>query len=227
MIELNNRGLPLRRKKNCVKIVIFIAFWWWLVVFGFNQEESNSDFGEHLDRNRIEIFKTSQLKERSFQNSNEFGKTSRNWKDLKIPKVLLSRTSLIADSFPSPPPNIFGIENLGEMGKAVSMPVSLPAEIQKIFHEGWKKNSFNQYLSDQISVRRSLPDMRTEFCRAIESTYHKNLPATSVIIIFYNEAWSTLLRSVHSVLDCSPEHLISEVILVDDFSDMRKIFVIA
>ncbi|XP_023709532.1 putative polypeptide N-acetylgalactosaminyltransferase 9 isoform X3 [Cryptotermes secundus] len=107
----------------------------------------------------------------------------------------------------------------GEMGKPVVLPANLSADVKKLVDEGWQKNAFNQYVSDLISVHRKLPDPRDQWCKE-PGRYLEKLPATSVIICFHNEAWSVLLRTVHSVLDRSPPHLLKEIILVDDFSDM-------
>ena len=55
-------------------------------------------------------------------------------------------------------------------------------------------------------------------CRCKTTKYKSNLPSVSVVIIFHNEGWSTLLRTVHSVLNRSPPELLHEIILCDDYS---------
>lgn len=45
--------------------------------------------------------------------------------------------------------------------------------------------------SDLISVNRSLPDVRRKACRS-KNYRELLLPKTSIIIVFHNEAWSTL-----------------------------------
>jgi polypeptide N-acetylgalactosaminyltransferase len=111
---------------------------------------------------------------------------------------------------------------IGELGKPVKInEKKLSPEQLKRFKRGWKDNSYNAYASDMISLHRSLPDVRHSECKTIK--WHDPLPTTSVIIIFHNEGWSALLRTVHSVLDRSDPKILKEVILVDDFSDMGEL----
>lgn len=63
-------------------------------------------------------------------------------------------------------------------------------------------NGFNVRLSNSISLDRDVPDHRLPQCKNIHYDLEK-LPRTSVVIVFYNEALSPLLRSVHSVLNRS------------------------
>eukprot|EP00064_Thunnus_orientalis_P010096 superscaffoldBa00001337_g10122 len=81
--------------------------------------------------------------------------------------------------------------------------------------QAYRENGFNIYISNRISLNRSLPDIRHLNCK--QKLYVEKLPNTSIIIPFHNEGWSSLLRTVHSVLNRSPPQLIAEIILVDDF----------
>ncbi|CAM4517343.1 unnamed protein product [Lepidochelys olivacea] len=81
---------------------------------------------------------------------------------------------------------------------------------------GLETHGFNEALSERISLRRELPEVRHPFC--LQQDYDPNLPTASVIICFHDEAWSTLLRTVHSVMDTAPRASLKEIILVDDLS---------
>ena len=85
--------------------------------------------------------------------------------------------------------------------------------------EKFKIHQFNLLVSEMISVNRSLKDVRMEACKS--KKYPASLPTTSVVIVFHNEAWTTLLRSIHSIINRSPLQLLQEIILVDDASDEK------
>ncbi|XP_032678786.1 polypeptide N-acetylgalactosaminyltransferase 5 isoform X1 [Odontomachus brunneus] len=105
----------------------------------------------------------------------------------------------------------------GEMGAAVHIPPENEAKQQELF----KLNQFNLMASDMISLNRSLKDIRLDGCK--NKKYNKYLPDTSIVIVFHNEAWTTLLRTVWSVINRSPRSLLKEIILVDDASEREHL----
>ncbi|XP_058127495.1 putative polypeptide N-acetylgalactosaminyltransferase 9 [Anopheles ziemanni] len=119
--------------------------------------------------------------------------------------------------------------SLGDMGMPVILPSNLSPEVRALVQKGWDEQGLNQYVSDMIPLRRRLPDVRSSWCRSQELERRQRglspgtLPRSSIVIVFYNEAWSVLLRTVHSVIDRTPDELIEEILLVDDFSSMSHL----
>jgi len=61
------------------------------------------------------------------------------------------------------------------------------------------------------------------FFRCKTRQYLAKLPSVSVVIIFYNEHFKTLLRSVYSIINRSPSELIKQIVLVDDGSEWESL----
>ncbi|XP_058055985.1 polypeptide N-acetylgalactosaminyltransferase 16-like [Anopheles bellator] len=80
------------------------------------------------------------------------------------------------------------------------------------------RHHFNVTASDHIGIDRPVPDTRHPNCQ--ERSY-LTTPGrtTSVIITFHNEATSTLLRTIVSILRRTPHDLLREIVLIDDCSD--------
>nr|XP_057903605.1 polypeptide N-acetylgalactosaminyltransferase 12-like isoform X2 [Doryrhamphus excisus] len=104
----------------------------------------------------------------------------------------------------------------GELGAGVQLDLDGEEKLKE--QESISKYQINIYVSDKISLHRRLPERWNPLCRDLDYDY-TSLPTTSVVIAFYNEARSTLLRTVHSVLETSPDILLKELVLVDDYSD--------
>jgi polypeptide N-acetylgalactosaminyltransferase len=110
----------------------------------------------------------------------------------------------------------FDTSGPGSNGEGVNIDPSKDAEMKEMF----KQNQFNLMASNIISVNRTLPDYRSSKCKTnTDSISVKELPSVSIIIVFHNEAWTTLLRGLYSIIYRSPRSLLEEIILIDDFSD--------
>ncbi|XP_044274177.1 probable polypeptide N-acetylgalactosaminyltransferase 8 [Varanus komodoensis] len=97
----------------------------------------------------------------------------------------------------------------------------LKKEQQIAAQELFLKYGYNVYLSDRLPLERSLKDTRVPRC--LEKRYPHDLPTLSVILIFFNEATSIILRAITSIINRTPSHLLKEIILVDDFSTNEEL----
>lgn len=120
-----------------------------------------------------------------------------------IPKLVTSKPNIV---FPN------GIDDLGL--------IKSPTD-QRIRENGYRKHAFNVLVSNRLSYHRDIPDVRHSLCQ--QQVYSATLPSASIIICFYNEALSALLRTVYSILDRTRESLLHEIIIVDDFSDFASL----
>lgn len=114
------------------------------------------------------------------------------------------------------------LSNPGYMGLPVNLTLDLlPEDIKAEIDESNEKFKFNEFVSRLIPLDRKLPDYRTVECRS--AVYAENLPKVSIILSFYNEPFTMVMRTIYSILKRSPLELIEEIILLDDCSDDRAL----
>ena len=139
------------------------------------------------------------------------------------------------------PTNVVKSSAPGEDGEGVQLNGE---EEKKRGEESVAEYGFNEVASEKISLDRRARDTRCErknifiqeephdlfLSRPEECKYWNypsvdKLPTASVVLVFYDEGWSTLVRTFHSVINTSPKELLKDIILVDDYSDQEHITV--
>lgn len=96
--------------------------------------------------------------------------------------------------------------------------------------ESWIGYAFNSKLSASLPLDRPIPtNLAPKACPGVISDSKKEMINSnnidydslrgSVVIVFHNEDLSVLLRSVQTILNRTPEHMLREIILVDDDSN--------
>ena len=115
---------------------------------------------------------------------------------------------------PDPCENSWKNNNDGQCGNKIT----LNAEEEKQVGPIIKKFGFNLIASDKIPMDRDPKDLRKSECKHWHYPETKFLPKVIVILVFYNEGWGPLMRTVHTVIKQTPKDLLSHIVMVDDAS---------
>ncbi|CAL1527728.1 unnamed protein product, partial [Lymnaea stagnalis] len=106
----------------------------------------------------------------------------------------------------------------GEMGRRV---ILTPEEEERA-KDAMEKFNVNTLASDAVPLNRMVPDSRIRGCDKLRYITD-DLPTASIIIPFYDEWPSLLLRSVYSIINRTPRRLVHEILLVDDASTLEQL----
>ena len=92
-------------------------------------------------------------------------------------------------------------------------------EERREYDRGLERYGFNKFKSDRLPWHRPLPDYRDSQCASHLAPTHQGMGTASIVIIFVNEAFSVLMRTLTSIMHTTPSDLLAEIVLVDDASD--------
>uniref|UniRef100_A0A158RDH8 Polypeptide N-acetylgalactosaminyltransferase n=1 Tax=Hydatigena taeniaeformis TaxID=6205 RepID=A0A158RDH8_HYDTA len=104
----------------------------------------------------------------------------------------------------------------GELGRGVDAHIS-NEEMDRIN----AVDGYNSHACKLVALDRSLGHRPAKECLAI--TYPDKLPTASVILIFFNEPFRLIIRTVFSIVNRSPPALLKEVLLLDDGSTQNDL----
>lgn len=222
--------IKLSRRKSLVNLLIFVGFIWFILIVLYSSESPRRSSIEVLKFDKVVKSKSKEEEseppvfddfEDNFADSPVTSKLARKKKQ----KVTRSHLEEISQNLDPPPVSQdildllkrLNLSKPGHMGKPVVLPSNLPGDIQEKINKSWEIYSINEFVSNLIPLYRELPDIRPDYCKTVK--YSSNLPVTSVILIFHNEPFTMIMRSVFAIFKRTPPELLGEIVLVDDCSD--------
>ncbi|XP_078000822.1 N-acetylgalactosaminyltransferase 7-like [Glandiceps talaboti] len=203
------------RKRKCILLLVVVSGCIFIgrTLILINQVDGSTSSGTDQNGHRLDIHRQPLEQDNIHSDNTVKEDVEEIYDNLPPPSILEGAVFRKSMGNYEPAPGPSTRSGPGEYGS----PVGFHKNVQTEVEVSMKEYSFNQYISDTVSVDREINDLREPECKHWH--YPIDLPKASVILVFHNEGWSTLLRTVHSIVNRTPAQLLQEVILVDDGSD--------